>query len=109
MDEHEHNVRTVLQALRNAHLYMDPDKTHLFCTEIDFLGHHISVCSIEADTKKVDRILSWPVPKSATDMRSFLGLVHYISVFLPTLAEHTGILTKLTTKDSDKCFPTWTA
>jgi len=109
VDEHEHNVRTVLQALRNAHLYMDPDKTHLFCTEIDFLGHHISVCSIEADTKKVDRILSWPVPKSATDMRSFLGLVRYISVFLPTLAEHTGILTKLTTKDSNKCFLTWTA
>ena len=47
--EHERNVRAVLQALRDAQLYVNPDKTHLFCTEIDFLGHHISARGIEAE------------------------------------------------------------
>jgi hypothetical protein len=59
----------VLEALRVARLYVNPDKTHLFCTEVDFLGHHISVRSIEADNKKVDRILNWPVPKSCKPIR----------------------------------------
>jgi len=41
-------------------------------------------------------------------VHAFLGLVHYLAAFLPSLAEHTGTLTELTTKDSEKTFPTWT-
>jgi RNase H-like domain found in reverse transcriptase/Integrase zinc binding domain len=52
--------------------------------------------------------LNWPVPKSSTDVRAFLGLVRYVSVFLPKLAEHTCILTPLTTKECCKTFPAWT-
>lgn len=99
--------RQVLEALRRAKLYINPKKTKLFCKEIDFLGHHISERGIEADNTKVDKILSWPVPKSATQMRSFLGLVRYISAFLPDLAKHTFTLSALTTKTSEKNFPTW--
>ena len=107
LDEHERNVRAVLNALRTAKLYVNPDKTHLFCTEIDFLGHHISTRGIEADNKKVDRILNWPQPKSTSEVRGFLGLVRYIAAFLPTLAVHTGVLTELTTKESERIFPPW--
>jgi len=57
--------------------------------------------------KKVDQILSWPEPKSATETQSFLSLVQYIAAFLPSLAEHTGVLTELTTKDSERNFPLW--
>ena len=108
IEEHEKNVSTILQALCNARLYMNPEKMHLFCLEIDFLGHHISARGIEADAKKADHIVAWPQPKTATDVHAFLGLVRYLSAFLPSLAEHTGILTKLTTKESEKNFPTWT-
>jgi len=107
IDEHECNVCAVLQALHDARLYINPDKTHLFCTEIDFLGHHISARGIKVDMKKVDQILSWPEPKSATETQSFLSLVRYIAAFLPSLAEHTGVLMELTTKDSERNFPLW--
>lgn len=109
-DLHTHitYARQVFEALRKARLYINPKKTNLFCTEVDFLGHHISDRGLEADTKKVDKILSWPIPRSATQVRSFLGLVRYVSSFLPNLAEHTGILTALTTKAAEKHFPQWT-
>jgi hypothetical protein len=42
-------------------------KSTLFCREVDFLGHHIFERSIEADPKKVKRILNWPTPKLATE------------------------------------------
>src|ERR1700683_4199185 len=76
---------------------------------MDFLGHHISAHGIEANTSKVDKILDWPLPRNTTDVRSFLGLVHYISWFLPKLADFTCILTPLTTKEARRNFPPWTA
>jgi hypothetical protein len=97
-----------LEALQQAKLYINPKKTRLFCKEVDFLGHHILERDIKVDNTKVDKILSWPVPKSATQTCSFLGLIRYIAAFLPKLAEHTAILTTLITKASEKQFPKWT-
>ena len=108
LEEHQRNVETVLLALRNAHLLCSPKKTSLFCTEIDFLGHHISARGIEPDASKIERIANWKSPRSSKDVRAFLGLVRYIAVFLPKLADFTHVLTPLTTKACDKLFPTWT-
>ncbi|RDB19569.1 Transposon Tf2-11 polyprotein [Hypsizygus marmoreus] len=84
-----------------------PHKSILFTMEIDFLGHHISARGIEADMSKVERIMNWPRPRSAKDVRWFLGLVRYIATFLPALAEHTSILTPLTCKECNTSFPGW--
>ena len=81
---------------------------HLFCTEINFLGHQTSACSIEGDNKKVEKIVNWPIPKSAMEAWSFLGLVRYLADFLSSLAEYTGILTELTIKEAKKMSPPWT-
>jgi len=69
IEEHIANVRTIMSALRDAKLYVNRKKTELFCYTVDFLGHTISQKGIEADGKKVERILNWPRPKSATDVR----------------------------------------
>jgi hypothetical protein len=107
LQEHEHNVHLILQTLRDAGLFCNLKKTKLFCTEINFLGHKISAKGIEADDKKADRILNWPVPKSAKEVRRFLGLVRYLAVFLPDLARFSTILSKLTERDCDDQFPDW--
>lgn len=82
IEEHIKNVETILQALCEVHLYCNLKKTHLLCTEINFLGHHIVAWGIEADGKKTERIMNWPHPESATQVRQFLGLIHYVSGFL---------------------------
>src|ERR1700678_1860097 len=81
-------TREVFSTLWKANLYINPNKTILLCTEVDFLGHHISAKGIEPDNKKVDKILSWPRPKNATQTHSFLGLFRYVSAFIPKLADH---------------------
>jgi hypothetical protein len=107
--EHQENISRVLEALCMAQLYCSLKKSSLFTTEIDFLGHHISTQGIEADGSKVNQILEWAKPLSAKQVQQFLGLVRYISAFLPALAEHTSILTLLTKKECNTVFPTWTA
>ena len=107
VDEHKQNVKTVLQALRDADLYCSTKKSQLFTTELDFLGHHISQQGIEPDERKVKKIRNWPVPSSTRDVRKFLGLVQYLACFLPRLAEYHSVLTPLTTKEVQKEWPGW--
>ena len=107
VEEHTRHIRMVLGALRVAKLYCNLKKCHFYLLEIDFLGHHISARGIEANGSKVDKILGWLVPQNMTDIRSFLGLVRYVSLFLPKLADYTCVLTPLTTKDACRDFPTW--
>ena len=108
IDEHKQNVRTILQALREADLYCSTKKSQLFATELDFLGHHISQHGIEPDERKVEKIQNWPVPRSAKDVRKFLGLVQYLASFLPKLAKYRSVLTPLTTKEAQADWPGWT-
>ena len=105
--EHRDNVRTILQALRDAHLYCSTKKSQLFTMELDFLGHRISQRGFEPDIRKVERIRDWPVPWEAKDVRKFLGLVQYLAAFLPRLAQYRAVLTPLTTKDSQAAWPGW--
>lgn len=106
--EHIRNVRAVLDALRAASLYCSLKKTSLFCIELDFLGHHISRSGIQADASKAAKIAQWPRPRTATDVRQFLGLVRYLSAFLPRLASLTAVLTPLTNKAAGKDPVAWT-
>lgn len=107
LEEHRRNVATVLDALRAHSLFCSPKKTDLFCAELDFLGHHISERGVEADDRKVEKILAWPQPRNASHVRSFLGLVRYVASFLPALARYTAVLNPLTTKDAEMRFE-WT-
>lgn len=106
--EHAQNVTLVLDALWKASLFCSPKKMSLFCTEINFLGHHISSSGIKADTSKAKWIIDWPVPQSTNDVWSFLGLIWYLDQFLPHLTDHTCILAPLTTKSSEPEWPGWT-
>jgi hypothetical protein len=107
IEEHERNIRTVLQALRDNHLVCSSKKTKLFATRLEFLGHIVSSEGIQADPGKVEKLANWPTPKNSTEVRAFLGLLRYIAMFLPALAEHTTVLNRLTTKEADKDFPEW--
>ena len=105
MEEHACNIWSILQALEDAKLYCNPNKTRLFCKEIHFLGYQISCRGIKPNEGKVDWIKNWPVPELASDVRSFLGLVCYLSAFLPNLAKFTSILNELMKKEYNKSFP----
>ncbi|PIL33967.1 hypothetical protein GSI_03675 [Ganoderma sinense ZZ0214-1] len=109
LDEHRRNVEAVLQALCEASLFCSDKKTDLFLTELHFLGHIVSSAGIQADPSKVEKILNWPVPRNARAVRAFLGLVRYVANFLPNLADHTVLLTPLTTKEAEASFPEWTS
>ena len=106
--QHMENVVTILQAMLNNNLYLNSKKSDLFMQEICILGHCISAHGIEPDDKKTNHIMNWPTPTCMKHVQAFIGLVQYLSPFLPNLTNYTSMLDKLTTKECNKAFPTWT-
>jgi len=105
--EHKKNVHLIFQVLIDPKLYCNKKKSKLFLFRVNFLGHTVSQDGIEADEKKAEKIENWPVPMNATETHAFLGLVHYLNVFLPKLAVQSDILLVFTTKEAEKKFLEW--
>ena len=51
------------------------------------------------EKEKVDRVLSWPQPKTVKDVRKFLGLANYYRRFIKNFAQVARPLNMLTRKD----------
>lgn len=98
--EHVNHIDMVIKAPANTKLFCNRKKCQFFMMELDFLGHHISAHGIKLNSSKIQRILDWPTPVNSMDIHTFLGLVHYIVNFLPTLADYTRVLTPLMTKEA---------
>ena len=50
--------------------------------EVQFLGHVISAQGITVDLARVEALVKWEIPKSATKIRSFVGLASYYRRFI---------------------------
>jgi len=73
---------TVLGRLRAANLKLNCSKCELFKRKVSFLGHIISGDGIEVQPEKIESVRCWPIPKSLTEVRSFLGLASYYRRFI---------------------------
>jgi hypothetical protein len=56
--EHAKHIDLVMKALHKAKLYCNPNKCKFFQKDVNFLGHHISECSIEPNSSKIDKIMN---------------------------------------------------
>ena len=99
--EHKKHVALILQVLRDHGIVASEKKSVLFADKIEFLGHTISSNGIEPSSEKLGKVYSWPTPRSASDIKSFLGFVNYLAAndFIPALADQLSVLTDLTKKN----------
>jgi hypothetical protein len=67
--------------------------------QVAFLGHIISRGGISVDPSKVQDVLSWNVPMSVGDIRSFLGLAGYYRRFIKGFLKISKPMTELLEKD----------
>ena len=98
-EDHIQNLRVIFDRLKNAGLKLSPKKCHLFKEKVTFLGHVVSKEGISTDPEKIDAVLNWPVPKTLTELRSFLGLCSYYRKFIKGFASLAKPLHHLTEKD----------
>ena len=46
------------------------------------MGHVVSASGVSVDPEKVEAVMSWKIPKSVFEIRSFLGLARYYMRFI---------------------------
>ena len=70
-------MRKVLTSLREHQLYAKLSKCEFWLEQVSFLGHVISKERVSVDPSKIKVVSEWPIPKSVSDVQSFLGLAGY--------------------------------
>ena len=85
-EEHLTHLQAVLDALRQAGMTANPKKCKLGFEEVEFLGYLIERGNVKPQERKVHAVCDWPIPRSKTQVKSFLGLAGYYSRFIPNFA-----------------------
>ena len=76
------------------------------------LGHIVSKDGIQTDPKKIEAIEKWPVPKTVTEVRSFLGFMNYYCKFITRYAQVAKPINQLVSGDNankKKTLVDWTS
>ena len=82
VDEMLDRIVLVFGQLKEFNLHIKPKKSFFFQSSILFLGHLLLKDGILPNPEKVSNVKDWPIPKSAKEVHSFLGLE-----FIPPFAK----------------------
>ncbi|XP_055699602.1 uncharacterized protein K02A2.6-like [Phlebotomus papatasi] len=94
-EDHQAALEMVLTTLKEYNVLLNQSKCIFGVAEIEFLGHHISAKGIKPTESKVAAVQKFREPSSKEEVRSFLGLITYVSRFLPDCATATYTLRQL--------------
>ena len=94
--EHDANLELVIKRLGERGLTLNAAKCQFSMDKLTFVGMVLSANGISCAADKVEAVTSAREPQSASETRSFLGLVNYCGRFIPDLATISEPLTRLT-------------
>ena len=97
---HLARLRQVFERLRHANLKLGADKCTFAAKEVNYLGHRVTEEGLLPDSSLLAAIREIPPPKTATEVRSFLGLAGYYWRYVKGFAAIAAPLHALTQKDA---------
>lgn len=99
IEQHNKMLVAVLERLQKHNLSLQPEKCKLLLTEVNYLGHRITRDGITIEERSISAVKTFPIPKNAKQVRSFVGFANYYRQFIQDFAERTKPLTNLTKKN----------
>lgn len=95
LEQHLEHLATVFTVMRRHTLYAKQSKCSFGISQVEYLGHVISAEGVKTDSSKIKAIEEWPIPATAKQLRSFLGLSGYYRKFIRSYAMISRPLTDL--------------
>lgn len=114
-DQHVQLLKKIITKLEHANITVNFPKCSFFRSELKYLGYIVNHQGLQTDPSKVEAILNIQTPKSAKEVKKFLGTASWYRRFIPNLSTLAAPLTKLTstakkappfkwTPEADKAF-----
>jgi len=97
LQTHKSHLSSVLKKLNDHNLVINLKKCTFFAEEVQFLGHLLSHKGIRPLPSKLETIALLKLPKTVTNLRSFLGAVNFYHRFIPNASSLLAVLTSLAT------------
>jgi hypothetical protein len=98
LDSHLEHLQQVFTILEHHKLYLKKSKCSFAQQSLEYLGHIICGKGVATDSTKTQTIATWPTPKDAKELRSFLGLSGYYRKFIRNYGAISRPLTDLLKK-----------
>ena len=98
--EHEKKLFDILGKLENAGYRASERKSEFFLNKTKGLGHEIDETGIKPNKEKIKKTLELKHSENHKQLKSFLGAIQYLAMYLPRLSERTERLRRLLKKDS---------
>ncbi len=99
-EQHDKNVIKVLDRAVEIGLKLNPEKFEFKVQQVSYVGHLLTSEGIKPDPEKVRAIEGMPTPDGLPALRRFLGMVTYLSKFIPHLSSLAAPLRELLHKET---------
>lgn len=99
--EHDTNLRAMLNRTRERGIRLNPDKCRFCVSEVSYFGHKLTADGLKPDPLKVKAIREMPPPTSEADLETVLGMVNYLARFAPNLADVCALLRHLLRQEKE--------
>ena len=97
--EHDLNMENFLKRCRDTGIKLNKSKMDLKVKSLTFMGHKITEKGLEIDPKKLEAINAFKTPTNVSELKSFLGMINYVSKFVPNLSSSLYPLNNLLKKN----------
>ena len=95
LEEHLRRLDMVLNRLKDCNLKLNPKKCKFLQRKVKYVGHIVSENGVEADPDKIDKVINWPVPQNAEEVRQFTSFAGYYRRFVKDFSKISKPLTAL--------------
>lgn len=104
LSSHLQHLETIFETLQHGEFYLKQSKCSFAQETIEYLGHVVSGKGVTPEPSKIQAMVQWPNPRTAKELRAFLGLTGFYRKFIKGYATIAAPLTSLLCKDAF----TWT-
>jgi len=108
-EEHHKHLKLLFERLQEYGVVINPAKCTFGETEVQFLGYKVSGKGTRPLPERVKVIQEYDLPKTAKDLRRYLGIINFYRRFLPRAAETLAPMNDLLQRNlKGKTLVTWT-
>ncbi|MCG7875456.1 MAG: reverse transcriptase family protein, partial [Candidatus Thiodiazotropha endolucinida] len=97
-EEHMRRVEEVFERIKAAGLKLKPGKCTMLQREVVFLGHVVSGEGVKPSPVNISKIITWPKPKTAKQVKQFVAMGSYYRRYVKDFATLVRPMVELTKK-----------